>query len=572
MITPLYLESRAAKERLRIAVLLDGPRIPRYVATILDDIARSNFARVELALVAGPDGASSAADEALRLVRSARDGSLAQEIYTMVDRRMGDAEDPLGIVDRTAWLADGKRLDLPPAAADGRLTLPAEAIAEIERRQIDVILRFCTALPTGEVLRAARYGVWSYHYGADEIPRGGMPFFREVASGASTVDVLLEVLADEPGAGLLLCRSTIACRVSIFMAAQRGGPMWETTHFVLWKLHDVHERGWDHVRQQALPRAFGAGGSGPAPAVTAAEIARFLWPRVVNGVSVRAKGGLQKPLTHWRIGLRRTRTPLGANAGHLHASGFNWIQAPRGHAWADPFLVDHGGKTLLFIEDFLYERSFAGLACAEVLDDGTLGPLEPCLDTGRHLSFPYVFEHQGEMFMLPESAAAGTVTLYRARRFPHEWVEEKVLFRGNAVDTVFIQHNGLFYFFTTVFDRDDRGAKTVVFLADSLTGAWRLHPQNPVSSDVRNARGAGAIFRHEGRLFRPAQDCGVRYGYGFNLNEIVTLSDDRYEERLWCRVDPSSLTVYATGVHTYNRSGDLEVIDSCVSAPPSELR
>jgi hypothetical protein len=36
-------------------------------------------------------------------------------------------------------------------------------------------------------------------------------------------------------------------------------------------------------------------------------------------------------------------------------------------------------------------------------------------------------------------------------------------------------------------------------------------------------------------------------------------------------VDPSSLTIYATGVHTYNRCGDLEVIDSCVSAQPSDM-
>ena len=35
MITPFYLESKGAGPPLRLAVLLDGPMVPRYVATIL---------------------------------------------------------------------------------------------------------------------------------------------------------------------------------------------------------------------------------------------------------------------------------------------------------------------------------------------------------------------------------------------------------------------------------------------------------------------------------------------------------------------------------------------------------
>jgi hypothetical protein len=166
------------------------------------------------------------------------------------------------------------------------------------------------------------------------------------------------------------------------------------------------------------------------------------------------------------------------------------------------------------------------------------------------------------MFMIPESVANGTVTLYRARRFPDEWVEEKVLFRGHAADTVLFREGGRFYFFTTLYERVPAGMKTMLFLADSLTGEWRLHPASPVSSDVRVSRQAGAMFRHEGRLFRPTQNCGPYYGYGLNIQEVITLSEDRYEERSWRSFDPSRLFIPATGVHTYNRCGQLEVIDA----------
>src|SRR5262245_36545683 len=104
--------------------------------------------------------------------------------------------------------------------------------------------------------------------------------------------------------------------------------------------------------------------------------------------------------------------------------------------------------------------------------------------------------------------------------------------------------------------------KTMIFLADALTGEWRLHPASPVSSDVRIARQAGAMFRNEGRLLRPTQDCGPYYGYGFNLQEVVTLTDEEYEERPFRSISPARLLIPATGVHTYNRCGDLEVIDA----------
>jgi hypothetical protein len=231
-------------------------------------------------------------------------------------------------------------------------------------------------------------------------------------------------------------------------------------------------------------------------------------------------------------------------------------------------LIEHAGSAFVLFEDYDYEMRYGTIRGAEVRHDCTLGSPFTCLDIGSHLSFPDVFHHEGDLFMIPESVSDGTVTLYRARRFPDEWVPEKVLFRGNAADTASWRESDRFYFFTTLHDRDDRGIKTLLFVADSLTGEWRLHSANPVSSDARHARGAGAIFRRHGRLFRPSQNCGPAYGHGLNLEEIVTLSEDRYEERTWCAVDPSALPFPAVGVHTYNRCGALEAIDACVSLGP----
>jgi len=150
-------------------------------------------------------------------------------------------------------------------------------------------------------------------------------------------------------------------------------------------------------------------------------------------------------------------------------------------------------------------------------------------------------------------------------------VAEKVLFRGNAADTTLWRDGGLFYFLTTLFDRSDLAMKTMIFTADGLTEEWRLHPASPISADVREARNAGAPLRREGRLFRPSQLCGSSYGHGLNLQEIVALTPDRYEERRHCSVGPSALPFPAFGVHTYNTAGDLEVIDGCARLARASL-
>src|SRR5581483_7007161 len=87
MITPLYLVSTAKRPRLRVGVLIDGRRVPRWVATILDDLARCNFASVALAVILHAD------PPAERLP------SLVHELYERADRVVGGATDPLALVD-----------------------------------------------------------------------------------------------------------------------------------------------------------------------------------------------------------------------------------------------------------------------------------------------------------------------------------------------------------------------------------------------------------------------------------------------------------------------------------------
>ena len=170
--------------------------------------------------------------------------------------------------------------------------------------------------------------------------------------------------------------------------------------------------------------------------------------------------------------------------------------------------------------------------------------------------------------MMPETLSNRGVELYRATRFPYEWRLEKVLFQGDVTDTSAWFDGERWWFFTCVEEPKGIVAQCLLFSAGSLTGDWEAHPGNPISSDVRFARNAGAIFREQGKLFRPAQNCTGNYGRSMSLREIVTLNPDKYVERGALDISPDPSWRYI-GMHTYNFSGHVEVIDGVKVEPKS---
>jgi hypothetical protein len=102
--------------------------------------------------------------------------------------------------------------------------------------------------------------------------------------------------------------------------------------------------------------------------------------------------------------------------------------------------------------------------------------------------------------------------------------------------------------------------ETLLFSAERLEGPWNLHPKNPISTSVSSCRSAGQLFWKEGRLYRPTQDCSVRYGYAIAVYEVTRLTKDEFEERPVGRVTPS-WSPGLLGNHTWNESSRFQAVD-----------
>jgi hypothetical protein len=186
------------------------------------------------------------------------------------------------------------------------------------------------------------------------------------------------------------------------------------------------------------------------------------------------------------------------------------------------------------------------------------------LETDYHLSYPFVFEHEGQLYMIPETGRNKTVELYRCVDFPLAWRLERVLIDGlRLVDATL--HKGADRWW--MFANSAAGASRVfddelhLFSAERLLGDWKPHPKNPVKSDARSARPAGRLFEREGSLYRPAQICVPRYGAGLAIQRVTKLTPQDYAERQVERILPPPQTGLF-GLHTMNRAGDLTVVDA----------
>jgi hypothetical protein len=570
-----YRISSAARAPLRIGLLLDSPsEISAFAASIIEDINASNFARIELLVVKNPPAGSAAPGKLprsrlLRLMRRISNPklrkSLLYDLYLRLDARMKRPNDPVARIDCKHLLSGIEIIHVEPIGKNFVHRFPTDVLGKIRAKDLDVLIRFGFNILRGDILKAARYGVWSYHHGDNEFYRGGPAHFWELYEGSPLSGVILQVLTEELDAGLVLCKSLFATERTLSVSRNRYTSYWGSSDLMIRKLNELHQLGWDYLLENAIPPAPYRGKRALYKAPTNRDVLPWLGPILLKkAISYPFR---KNTVQHWRIACRVDGKKLSDLDSDSDFSGFRWIDPPRGHFWADPFAFEHEGKCWAFFEDYSYEDKRAAIVCAEVSSQSTLGPPLLCLHhPTQHYSYPHIFRAGSEIFMIPESSDSNSIDLFRCREFPHQWKRETTLLQGRFVDTTIWEHEGLWWFTTTTAQPSASTGCLLLFYSESITGDWHFHPANPISTDIRRNRCAGRIFRNDNRLIRPSQSGAPSYGYSVALNQITELSTRRYSERQVKLIGPEHW-VGLSGIHTYNWANNVELIDGRTPLP-----
>ena len=541
--------ARSILPPLRVGLLLDSLTVPAWIYSIIEEIQHGGDARVELLIMnaAAPQQRPSLPR---RIVRGW--DHLLYSLYVHVDAHLfarREAHDAFAPTDAREFLRGIAVREVVPQQKRWTDRFPAEDVEAIRDARLDVMLRFGFRILRGEILEAARFGVWSFHHGDNRVYRGGPALFWEVYERNPLSGTVLQVLTEQLDAGRILYRSTAATDfTSLFR--NRNATYWKTARFVGRRLRDVRRVALDRLIEPQVPgRAEGPIYRVPGNLKMLPFLGRMAWR------NIRARFENRVMRHQWFLAFApRPERLVGA------APRFTIIEPPAGRFYADPFVAEHEGRTFLLFEDYSYRTKKGVISCCELRDGKPLPP-RVVLERDHHLSYPALFRWQGQWFMTPETADNHTVELYRASEFPWNWELDRVLLRDLTAADPTLFHHGKFWLFVNL---APHGAWTQdelsVFFSDSLEGPWTPHPRNPVLSDVRSSRPAGSLFVEEGVIYRPAQNSAPTYGRAITLNRVEILDETDYRETPVADIEPAWLPG-SVGTHTFNASEHWLVTD-----------
>ena len=188
-------------------------------------------------------------------------------------------------------------------------------------------------------------------------------------------------------------------------------------------------------------------------------------------------------------------------------------------------------------------------------------PISVIQEIDTHFSFPYTFEDNGEVYMIPETGWAGEIRLYKATDDTlTKFEKDTVLFKRvskpegmifDYADSIVFKKDGVYYLFTSTFDKD--GYELRLYTSESLKGKYQEHPRSPICHNLIFGRNAGSIIDIDGNLYRPTQDCSKVYGGQVNLMKITNISLNDYTEEIFAQgVLPKDDPFYRQGGHQLN--------------------
>jgi len=553
--------------KLKVAILLDDYVADKWVKVMLENI--SDLGVAEFSLIVKNKQNSIAPVSFIQKIFQHKHKMfkmffhlLFTKIFETLFDRYKVKEDAFEQVSLKSLLKGVPEILIEPVKGKYTDTFNPEDITAIKEHKVDLFLRFGFRILKGDILTLAPIGVWSYHHGDHRINRGGPNGFWEFTEKWPETGSILQILTSSLDGGKVLYQST-SCTLLNSLQENKNNNFWKSQLFVPRKLKELHSLG----EEKFLVKIDHENNF---PTFYSKQI--YLKPNNFQLFSTILKGlrlKLKKKIVHYFyfeqwILLYKVGTQMSTNLG-----SFKRILPPKDRFWADPFIVQEKSKYYMFIEEYPFatQKGHLSVMC---LENNKWSSPKAILEAEHHLSYPNVFKIQDYYYMIPESADNKTIDLYRCSEFPFKWEHCKTLMRNiEAFDTTIVEHDNKWWLFCTVKEHEGMSScdELHIFYSDAFDSTnWKAHKGNPVISDVSKARPAGGFINKNNRLYRTAQNCSQRYGYGFLFTEVLELSVDDYRETVVSSVEPKWNTdVLAT--HTYNYFENVSVSDAIIKRP-----
>jgi hypothetical protein len=397
-------------------------------------------------------------------------------------------------------------------------------IEKIKQQKIDALIRCGGGIHKGDILTCTKFGIISFHHGDNRKYRGGPAGFWEVLDGEEYTGFIIQKLTEDLDGGEVIMRGEFSTQ-NYFLANQTE--LWrKSTSFLVRTLEKIAELDDLPAAEECRPysrRLYKYPKVSDLLAYIFAVYARIVSNKVLS---------LRRRFHKENYFLLYTKLD---NWKNLNFRQLKVLKPRTGRFFADPFVISHNDDKFAFFEDYCMSSQKGEVSCMKLVE-GELAEYATVLTSEHHLSFPYVFEHQDQKFMVPECIGSNSVSLYQAAEFPLKWKKvDDLLPNTRAADPMVVSRNGKFWLFCNIDTNgeDDFSRELHIFHSDDLIdGEWKPHRNNPFVNSPRGGRNGGVIV-DEGQIYRVGQVSTLdTYGKSFLIYKIVELSEQNYREEL----------------------------------------
>jgi len=545
-----------SNSKLHIGLLIDAEEMDAWICETIRMIRNSEYGSIDL-IIKNKLGVSPTFRQR---TPSNRFSFYLYNYYLLFDRTVySSIPDACAATTISEIITKIPKIEIEPIDEHGSDQITPADIGTIQSYQLDVIIKFGFNRLSGDIMtHASKYGVWGFENCDPLYSERRSESFRDVMEQRGATLSELKKLTDGDDDVVLYRSYSMTNHTSC--NRNYNEVCWKSTTFLPRVLHDLatlgESRFLERMKRNNVGTIIGHNHVtfSPTNIRTINLLLRFWSYKVIRKI--------RKLFTIEQWILLFDFHPPGLS---FEFDRFKELKPPKDRFWADPHVIFYNDQYYVFIEELIYKNRRAHLSVITIGKDGTISKPQMVLQKSYHLSYPFVFKHGQDYFMIPETSEHRTIELYRCIQFPDKWeFVMNIMDNVEAVDTTLFFKDNIWWMFVNMREHSGMSFSDELFLFSSddlFSSVWEPHPINPIVSDVRRARPAGKIFTYNDKLYRPAQDCSVRYGHKLVIHEIINLNGSEYDERIVQIIEPN-WQKHIVGTHTVNYEAGITIIDA----------
>lgn len=255
----------------------------------------------------------------------------------------------------------------------------------------------------------------------------------------------------------------------------------------------------------------------------------------------------------WALGFVRGGLETVMESDHLEV---DWVKMPNDCWMADPFVLDVTDNEILLLAEEMPYAVHKGIITLLHIDRKMMEitSRKVLLDLPHHLSFPAIWRKEGHVYVYPESAQSGRLDLYEYDAESEELTFVKTICDDVVWDSYITEAFGELLLYTAV--KNDN--QLDIYKWDDKKERFVSYQQ--ISSDIKNSRMGGAVFKYKGEYYYPAQNCEKTYGGAIDIKRLKVEGGKLKVEGVVKHIESPNKR-YPLGLHTLNEYKGMVVID-----------